>query len=151
MVTVEQYFADFLERYDYSRPRQESLKEHLKWSAKQIRRKGLDRDKVGRLLVKSLPDFARLHCFSDIHFFVQVITNGMDGCGPTYVYDLSRYIANWHSFRQRILYVHRRNIRALSFLGISVNQCWVEKTDLPPYLQHVDLEVVDDFLREICN
>jgi hypothetical protein len=92
-------------------------------------------------LVKSQSDFARLHCFSDIHFFVQVITNKMTGCGPTYIYDLSRCIANWHTFRQK----------ALSFLNIPVDQCWVERKDLPLYFQQVDLEVVDDFLRELCN
>lgn len=146
MVT-EQLFSDFLAAYDFSRPRQGSLKEHLKWSAKQVRRKDLDVNKVARALIKSQSDFARLHCFSDIHFFVQVITNKMPGCGSTYVYDLSRLISNWFDFRQKILYVHRRNLRALSLLGISVNQCWVEKKDLPPYFQKVDLEVVEDFLR----
>ena len=115
--------------------------------AKKVRRSGLDTTKVAKALIKRKEDFLYAKCFGDIHFLVQLVSSKFKNCGPTYVYDLARLISSERGFKQKILYIHKSNKKALKELGIEFRYPWLEKSDLPKHLQKLDFEEIEDILR----
>ena len=145
-IDLESKFKNFLLTYVDKSIIYKDLKNHLIWSANQVRRKSLNTKKVGQILSRKEKEFKNLKCFGDVYFLVYVATYKFRGCGPKYCYDLTRLISRWLNLQQKFVYVNKKNTRILKELGIVSTMGCVEKKDLPKYLQNINLETVQDFL-----
>jgi hypothetical protein len=141
---------EFLESYKPLKlKRFRNYENFIDWLVKkrEFRRTNLDSSKFQNFLLEHEKEFSDFNCFGDIHFLVTVGVQDYSCCGPKFIYDVSRFLGLWFELKQKFLYTHSGNKRALKLLGIKFSDGGLEKKDLPSIFQDWDYEWIDDYLR----